>query len=269
MMRVFLYGLLISGFLPLSAVAQGITTEAEVYDGDTSIGGLISKQTEYYSQDAPERTDKLPQGRVEYYTGIGDNVPVSEESSVDMDYRVETLSGDMSLGSDKTSEDYKKEYERVLEEKGEMVKRHRKEMDKLGDSLQLRQKQFKELHDLTQEGNKYRDLERAIYKKEREFAAQVEAEKWEADNAEHIYRYGVPLPEVEKYQRTYDRVKREIEQLKEKQFEERKKRHKSFDKDNRHLIELGRLDDDLHKAREELDAAKRRAAKSNLDQSDQ
>jgi len=257
MMRVLFYLLILTGFIPAVSYAQGINMEAETYEEEEYTGSLLAKEQEQYYEDSAGETEAFfPEGRIEHYTGIGSAETIMDDQVQELDSRVETIGGDMSLNGEKTSDDYLKEHEAALKAKGDMVERHRIEMEKKGDSLQLREVQFMELYKLNQEARRLDGLSEKTYKKERLLIEKLEEEEWQRDNDAHIYRYGAPLAIIDKHQRSYDRVKREIKALRAKQLKEKKSAYSSFDMNSKHILQLGRMDRDLIKARKNLDKAK-------------
>ena len=258
-MRVFFYICIFAGLLPVTGYSQGINTDAEVYSDSDSIGELYTEQeTEMYTQEA----EIIMEDREEYYVDIISS-DFLDDNVMDLESREVTLNGEMSTSGEKTSADYAIEYRAALKAKTDLINKHRRNMDKVGDSLQLREEQFKELFALNEKAHKLDDLSVKAYERERAEIERLEELQWQEDLANHTARYGAPLSLVTKYQRAYDRVKNDIKNLRKNQLEEKKREIKTFDSEAEHILQRGRMDDELKRARANLDRAKLAESRKN------
>lgn len=265
-MRGFFTAILFIGLLPAFAVAQGIRMDSEEFeDSDMANKSQIKKEEEYYMEAETYEVSADDLDHAEIYTGAGANRLFNEQASImQLDSKIGTLNkGPIDVTLMHSSE-YQRLYKDAIKRKTKMIRQHEEELEKKGDTLERRKAQMRELRDLTLEASNYRKLEKKAYEQERTLMAQQEVYLFQQESRDNLSRYGIPLPESELHRRTYERIKRDIEDLKESQSNAKMESRKNTDQDNRHFIERGRLDDEFHKARERLEAALAKEGKSFL-----
>ena len=266
MIRLFIFTMVIVGnLLPFYASAQGIRMDSQPY---SSKGKVISAKkggiTESYSQDKENKLlERLNLGikRADKYMNIN-NISLPDRT-YKLDSRDSSLNSDMSLSTKKTSKDYSKKYQKMLKGKTAMIARHKKEREEQGNTLNLVTAQLQELMDYTKKSEEIRKLAEETYKQEIKAIEEEEIRKFEEDSRNNLIETGAPLPESVRYRRKYDRILKDIKDLKKQQYEDMRNSKSSFDRDARHGNERKRLNKALRKARKELDAqlAKERVKK--------